>query len=136
MVNARKIIAKSIPKALACGMLQDNGRILFLIRKDAQGTERIELPSIEIFSGEDPVRKLASEFKRQTSIDAEVCEIKIEKRYNAGSRKRKNWVPCLVFIMRTKNMKVTAAPEFSGFKWLNLEDAKKTKLGRKAEWII
>jgi len=133
MSNARTLKQKSFPKALACGMLRDNERILFLLRKDK--IEHIELPSVEIFGEEDPVQKLTVEFRRQTGIDAEVCEIKMEKRYNAGSRKRKHWIPCLVFSMRAKNTKVVPAEEFSGFKWLNLEEAKKKKRGRKAEWL-
>ncbi len=130
MSDARKLPSKTIPKALACGMLEDNGRVLFLIRKDRHGTERIELPCITIFGAEDPVQKLTAEFRRQTGIDAEVCEIKMEKRYNAGSRKRKYWVPCLVFSMRAKQTKAVPAEEFSGFRWLSLEKAKKMKLGR------
>ena len=135
MSNARTLKQKSFPKALACGMLRDNERILFLMRKDRQKMERIELPSVEILREEDPVRKLTIEFRRQTGIDAEVCEIKMEKRYNAGSRKRKHWIPCLVFSMRAKNTKAVPAEEFSGFKWLSLEEAKKKKPGRKAEWL-
>ena len=82
------------------------------------------------------MQKLTAEFRRQAGIDAEVYGIKTEKRYNAGSRKRKHWVPCLVFTMHAKNMKAKTSQEFSGFKWLSLEEAKKKKLGRKAEWLI
>ena len=135
MSNARKLREKTFPKALACGMLRDNERILFLLRKDAHGTDRIELPSVEVLEGEDPVQKLSEEFKRQTGIDAEVHEIKMQKRYNAGSRRKKHWIPCLVFSMRAKNMKAKPSSEFSGFKWLTMEKAKTMKLGRKAEWI-
>ncbi len=136
MSDARRLQTKSIPKALACGMLLDKGRVLFLVSRDAHSTERIELPCTEIFGAEDPVQKLASEFKRQTGIDAEVCEIKMERRYNAGSRRKKRWITCLVFSIRAKNMRTKPSPEFSGFKWLALEEAKKTKLGRKAEWLL
>ncbi len=135
MSDARKLRQKTFPKALACGMLQDGNRILFLVRADEHGMERIEVPCIEIFPGEDPVSKLAAEFRKQTSIDAEVSEIKMEKRHNAGSRKRKHWIPCIVFSMRAKNTKAKASEEYSGFKWLTMEQAKKMKLGRKAEWI-
>lgn len=135
MSNARTLKQKSLPKALACGMLRDNERILFLIRKDRHGTERIELPSVEIFGEDDPVQNLTAEFKRQTGIDAEIREIKMEKRYNAGSRRKKRWIPCIVFSMRAKNMRAKASSEFSGFKWLTMEKAKEMKLGRKAEWI-
>ncbi len=132
MSNAHKLREKTFPKVLACGMLRDNERILFLIRKE---TERIELPSVEIFGEEDPVQRLTVEFRRQTGIDAEVYEVKMEKRYNAGSRKRKRWIPCIIFTMRAKNTKAKVSSEFSGFKWLTMEKAKDMKLGRKAEWL-
>ena len=135
MSSARPLKQKSFPKALACGMLRDNERILFLVGKDRHGIERIELPSVEIFGEEDPVKNLTAEFKRQTGIDAEIREIKIQKRYNTGSRKRKRWIPCMIFSMRAKNTKAKVSSEFSGFKWLTMEKAKTMKLGRKAEWV-
>jgi len=135
MSNARKLREKTFPKALACGMLRDNERILFLMRKDVHGLERIELPSVEVSEGEDPVQKLTEEFKRQTGIDAEIREIKMQKRYNAGSRRKKHWIPCIIFSMRAKNTNAKPSSEFSGFKWLTLEKAKTMKLARKAEWL-
>jgi len=135
MANHRRLIEHRMMKALACGMLEDRGRMLFLLQKDAQGIERIGLPCTDVYSGESPVHKLAAEFKRQTGIDAEICEIRMESKHNSGSRKRKNWVPCLVFSVKAKVAKAVPSGEFSGFKWLSLDDAKKMKLGRKAEWI-
>ena len=132
---ARKAEEKPLPKALACGMLRDGKRVLFLVRTDARGIGRLELPCTEVYGAEDAVRKLASEFMRQTGIDAEVLGIEAERRYNAGSRRRKKWVQCLVFGMRAKSARAKPAPEFSGFRWLGSEDAKKEKLGRKAEWL-
>jgi len=136
MSNARKLRERTFPKALACGMLRDNERILFLTHKDAHGIERIELPSVEVLEEEDPVQKLTEEFKRQTGIDAEVREIKMQKRYNSGSRRKKHWIPCIIFSMRAKNMNARPSSEFSGFKWLNMEKAKTMKLARKAEWLL
>ncbi len=132
---ARKAKEKQPPKALACGMLRDGKRILFLVRTDARGIERLELPCTEVRGAEDAVGRLASEFMRQTGIDAEVLGVEAEKRYNAGSRRRKKWVQCLVFGMRAKSARARPSPEFSGFRWLAVEDAKKEKLGRKAEWV-
>lgn len=135
MSNARKLREKTFPKALACGVLRDNERILFLVRKDLHGIERIELPSVEVLEGEDPVQKLTEEFKRQTGIDAEIREIKMQKRYNAGSRRKKHWIPSIIFSMRAKSMNAKPSSEFSGFKWLTMEKAKTMKLARKAEWL-
>lgn len=124
-----------LPKALACGMLEDERRVLFLVRKDEQGIERIEMPCVLVFSGRNPVAELAHEFIRQTGIDGQIHEIVFESRYNTGSRKRKNWVPCLVFKVTAKNMRAKIASEFLGFKWLGIEEAKKMKLSRMGEWM-
>jgi hypothetical protein len=122
-------------KCLACGMLKDEGRVLFLKRKDRRGIERIELPCVLVVSGRSPVAEIKAEFIRQTGIDAQIHEIIIESRHNAGSRRRRNWVPCLVFKFTAKNMRAKPADGFSGFRWLSLEDVKKEKLGRNAEWL-
>ncbi len=136
-MGRRKVpTATPIPKALACGMLEDNGRILFLIRSDVNGIERIELPSIVVPSGRSPVAEIKNEYLRATGIDGEVHEIVMESRFNAGSRKRRAMVPVLVFKITARNR--SAKPpsgEFSGFRWLSLEDAKRMRLDRKLEWL-
>jgi len=133
----RKKIPTGTPmlKALACGMLEDEGRVLFLIRKDERGIERYEMPCVLVFSGRNPLAELSGEFRRQTGIDAQIHDILIEGKYNAGSRKRKQLVPCLVFKVTAKSMRANPPPEFSGFKWLKMEDAKKAKLSRNSEWL-
>jgi len=134
MTNARVLKEKKVPKALICGMLKDGERILFLKRLDANGIERLEMPCILNY-GEDPVTQLTQEFRRQTGIDGEIGEIVFEARHNAGSRKKKVWIPCLVFKIMARNTRITLAKEFSGFRWLSVEDVKKEKLDRKLEWI-
>ncbi|MBI5227404.1 hypothetical protein HY988_02335 [Candidatus Micrarchaeota archaeon] len=128
-----------LPKALACGMLEDNTRILFLVRKDAQGIEKIELANVLVYSGRNPLAELKLEFAKQTGImDAQVGEIKetkTELRFNAGSRKRKEWVPCLVFEVTARNRSAKPSSEFSGFKWLSIKDAKEMKLTKRSEWV-
>ena len=134
-MRERRKTGSPLPKCLACGMIEDEGRALFLKRKDEHGIERIELPCVLVVSGRSPVAEIKSEFARQTGIDGQIHEIVFESRHNAGSRKRRSWVPCLVFRFSAKSMRAKPASEFSGFKWLKLEDAKKEKLGRTAEWI-
>lgn len=124
-----------IPKAIACGMLEDRGRIFFLLRIDEHGGERLEIPCVFAYTSTDPISQLAETFKKQTGIDAEVCEIRFETRYNAGTRRNRKFIPCLVFRMRSKSAKATPAAEFSGFKWLSLDNAKKQKLGKITEWL-
>jgi hypothetical protein len=125
-----------LPKALACGMLEDEGRVLFLVRTDERGVERLELPCVMVPSGRSPFAEIKTEFARQTGIDGQVHEIVLEGRHNAGTRKRKIWVPCLVFLVMARERRAKPANEFSGFKWLSLDEAKKQKLGRNAEWLL
>ena len=124
-----------LPKALACGMLEDSGRVLFLLRKDEHGTERIEMPCVLVPSGRSPVADIRAEFARQTGIDGEVHEIAIDGRHNAGTRRRRAWVPALVFKITAKQRSAKPSHEFSGFRWLPLDDAKKQKLSRNGEWL-
>lgn len=124
-----------LPKALACALLEDNGRILFLVRKDANGIERIELPCVLVPSGRSPFADIKEAFQKMTGIDGEFHEIALEGRHNVGFRRRKNWVPALAFKVTAKNRAARPSGEFSGFRWLSFEDALRQKLGRNAEWL-
>jgi len=127
-----------IPKALACGLLEDNGRILFLVRTEASGErkiERIELPCVLVPSGRSPFADIKEAFQRMTGIDGEIGEILVEERHNAGSRKRRMLVPVLIFKVSARNRSAKPSSEFSGFRWLSLEDAKKARLSRDCEWL-
>jgi ADP-ribose pyrophosphatase YjhB (NUDIX family) len=123
------------PAALACGMLEDGGRVLFLIRKNERGDELLELPCVFVAHGENPVAALAAEYLGQTGIDGEVGTVIAEYRHNAGSRKRKKWVPVLVFRISAKRRDAKPAPGFTGFRWLSLKEAAERKLSRRLEWL-
>ena len=125
-----------IIKALAVAALEDNERYLFLIRKDVNAVERIELPSVVVPSGKSPVAEIKSEFTRQTSIDGQIEGIIAQSTYNSGSRKRRALVPVLIFKVTAKERFAKPSNEFSGFKWLSLGQAKKEKLTRNAEWLL
>ncbi|MGV8176229.1 MAG: hypothetical protein ACP5NX_00305 [Candidatus Bilamarchaeaceae archaeon] len=127
---------KREPAALACGLLKDGGRILFMLKRDAQGRGSVELPCVEIFGKEDPVLKLSVEFRRQTGIDAQVHEIIQEGRHNSGSRKRKKWVPALGFRMSAKEARAKPSSEFAGFAWLPMNEAEKIRASRNCEWLF
>jgi hypothetical protein len=131
----RKLQQSPEVSALACGLLQDGERALFLCRKSHLGIETVELPCVQVFRGENPVGKLVEEFRRQTGIDAQAHEIAFEKRHNAGSRKRRRTVPALAFKMSAKNSSAKPAPEFSGYRWLSPADLSKFRLARNAEWL-
>lgn len=131
----RKILEKIKPTALACGMLEDNGRVLFLLKKDERGIECLEMPCTLIYSGGNPLSEITNEFKRQTKIDGQVHESILEGRYNAGSRKRRQLIPVLVFKITAKDRTARPSDEFSGFKWFSFDSAKTQRLSRKLEWI-
>ena len=123
------------PAALAVGLLEDNNRGLFLCRKNTLGQETIELPCILLQKGENPVASLTSEFRRQTGIDAQVHEVLFERRHNAGTRKRKVFVPVLVFKVTAKSPSCHPAAEFSGYRWLERSDLKKFRLAKNCLWL-
>jgi len=124
------------PSSLAAGLLDDNGRALFLVRKNASsGIETVELPCVLLLRGENPVARLAEEFRRQAGIDAQVHEILFEKRHNMGSRKRKVFIPALAFKVTAKNASAKPSGEYSGCKWIASADLVKYKLARNAEWL-
>ncbi|MFH1520307.1 MAG: NUDIX hydrolase [Candidatus Micrarchaeota archaeon] len=123
------------PTALACGMLEDNGRVLFLVKKDERGIECLEMPCVLVYSGGNPLSEITEEFKRQTGIDGQVHESIKEGKQNVGSRRKKHWITVLVFRITAKNRTAKPSNEFSGFKWLDFDNAKNQRLSRKLEWI-
>lgn len=135
MSRQRSLTGTPIPKALACGMLEDGGRVLFLVKMDERGIERIEMPCVLVPSGRSPFAEIKEAFPRLTGIDGEIHEIVLEGRHNTGSRKRKSIVPCLVFRITARNRMAKPSSEFSGFRWLSMDDAKKQRLTRNAEWM-
>ncbi|MBI4360255.1 NUDIX hydrolase [Candidatus Micrarchaeota archaeon] len=124
------------PSALACGLLRDGERFLFLKQKDGQGIEHIGFPCVFVFRGEDAVKKLSEAFLEQTGIDGHVREVLLEARHNAGSRRKKRFIACLGFLVSAKSANAAPGKGFTGFVWLSLKDAKTRKLLRFAEWIL
>ncbi len=131
----RKHAQPAAPAALACGLLEDGERALFLARKNVLGEELLEMPCVEVMAGENPVAALHAAFRAQTGIDAEVHDILFQRRHNAGTRKRRAIIPVLVFKLTAKSHAVRASPEFSGYRWLSPGDMGGKKLSRKSEWL-
>lgn len=131
----RKIHAAPQPTALAIGLLEDNNRALFLLRKNLVGVETIEMPCVLIMPGENPVARISEAFRQQTGIDGQVHDIMFEKRHNAGTRKRKFIIPALVFKITAKNATAKPGNGFSGYRWIASSDLLKHKLARNAEWL-
>ena len=115
----------SPPKAFACAMLNDGGRILFLVQKERYGRKRLVLPWAKIEGRRDPVGEIGKAFLEQSGIDGQVHEPLFEGRYNAGSNKYKKWIPLLVFGVSAKKMQCVPSKEFEGFRWLSIKDALK-----------
>jgi hypothetical protein len=134
LMGHKQAIPKT-PSALAAGLLEDNGRALFLLRTLPSGMQTVEMPCVLLLPGENPVARLGEEFRHQTGIDAQVHEILFEKRHNSGSRKRKIWIPALVFKVTAKNASAKPSAEFSGYRWIASNDLPKYKLARNAEWL-
>lgn len=135
MARQRMETGARMLKALACGLLEDGGRILFLIRKDEHGAERYEMPSVIVQSGRSPFAEINETFKRTTGIDGQVHEIVMNAKFNAGSKRRRMVIPVVVFKITARERFAKPSSEFSGFKWLTFEEAKKQKLSRNTEWI-
>jgi len=112
------------PKAFACAMLEDGGRVLFLVQKERYGKKRLVLPWAKVEGRRDPVSEISKAFVEQSGIDGQITEPIFEGRYNAGSNKYKKWIPLLVFGASAKKMKCAPSAEFEGFRWLSLRDAK------------
>ena len=127
--------AQPIPTAMACGMLSDGDKVLFLKRRDAQGVERLSLPYVFIFGKENPVSKLAESFLEQTGIDGHVQDVILQSTQNTGSRKKKRFIPVLGFRVTAKNTQAKPSAVFSGYTWTALESAAGQKLERNTEWI-
>ena len=132
----RKLNAAPKPACLACGLLEDGGRALFLARKNQLGVETVELPCVLLYAGENQVARLTEDFRIATGIDAQVHEVLFQRSHNAGSRKRKALIPALVFRMTAKNAFAKPGEKFSGFRWIASADLSKFKLARICSWLI
>lgn len=121
--------------ALLCGILEDSGRVLFLIRRDGQGQEMLEMPYAAVKEGENEVAALATAFREQAGIDVQVHGVIMQGRYNAGSRKRRRWVPALGFKVTAKSARVNAGEGFMGYRWVALDEIGNFRLGRSAGWL-
>ena len=129
-------IAAPLPAALACGMLLDGNRALFLVKKDEKGNETLSLPCTLIYAGENPAGAAVGALGAQAGIDAQEQGVMMQARHNVGSRKRKTFVPVLVFKMGAKNTCIRLSGDFSGYKWLEEKEAARCKFSKECGWLI
>ena len=122
------------PQVLVAGVLEDRGRFLFITRKTEEA-ETLELPHAIIPQGANPVPALVEVFRSQLGIDAQVHDVINERKHNAGSRKRKRWIPALAFRVTTKKAHARTSSGL-GYAWLSIDEARTKKLAKNAEWIL
>ena len=141
------------PVALAVGLLEDGGRALFLYQEPAPGAAAggggraaraeagaggrlLELPSVLVMPGENPVSRLAEGYSQMTGIDAQVHETMRQASVNVGTRKRRHLVPVLVFRLTAKRMSARAGAGWNGFVWLAVRQALGEKFTRRGQWFL
>ncbi len=128
---------RSPPKlsALVCALFEDKGRYFFLEKTDERGRVLLELPSLLVNEGEDPVAMLDAYVRSSFSLDPQIHLISLRGTFNAGSRKRRNLISALAFSCSAKKMQPKIPSAYSGSRWLTAEDALEKKLGRNSEWL-
>ena len=128
---------RTAPKlsALICALFEDNGRYFFLERLDERSRTLLELPSVLVNEGEDPVASLSAYLHSSLSLDPQIHLISLRGIYNSGSRKRRHLIPVLAFRCSAKKMQPKLPAPYSGSRWLTAEDALKEKLGKNSEWL-
>ncbi|MBI2079265.1 hypothetical protein HYT84_00750 [Candidatus Micrarchaeota archaeon] len=122
-----------LPKALSCGIIEDNGRILFRVFQDEHGINRVETPCVLVLSGESITAKLKAKLSEILENNVEIGEPIAEFFYNAGSRKKKNLIPCVVFKIQTFGR--IEVRKKSEFRWLRIEETKDMRKTKESEWL-
>lgn len=115
------------PRAIICGMLEKDGRILFL-EKDG----KIEMPWVYGTLAGDPIGAIGEAFRKKTDVRVEVGVVVIEGKQKVDGKE----VPVLVLKMEPKDYdyRIVPADEFSVL-WLTLEEARKKELLEHALWL-
>lgn len=126
------------PRALICGMLEREGRALFLMKGDADGEGRIEMPWIYGTLSGDPVGALGEAFRKQTSVKVHAERIVMEGKEDIGEPGRPDIVPVLVFRMVADRRPLEEPYPAKGYDaclWLALDEARRMPLGAHARWL-
>ncbi len=126
------------PRALICGMLEKDGKALFLVKKGADGTARIEMPWIYGTLAGDPVGALGEAFRKQTSVKVHAERIVMEGKEDIGEPGMPDIVPVLVFVVvadRSPMEEPYPAKGFDACIWLSMDEARQRPLGPHARWL-
>jgi ADP-ribose pyrophosphatase YjhB (NUDIX family) len=133
-MKAGKIASKS-HALLACALIQDGGRYLFIASPGRDGREELALPCALVEKGADPVAGLSAAVREQAGIDAHVEEPVLQGRFNAGSRKNRAMIPAIAFAVTSKSLRARTGDSAKRAEWLKAEDALKRRLARNSEWL-
>jgi len=110
------------PKAIICGMLEKEGKILFL-EKDG----KIELPWVYGSLRGDPMSQMEEAYLKKTDVKVEAAQVVMEEKSEELT------VHVLQMIPR-EGVNPDPSAGYSAV-WLTLEEAKKKPLAKHFEWI-
>lgn len=116
-----------VPRAIICGMLEKEGKILFL-EKDG----KIEMPWIYGTLAGDPISAIGEAFRKKTDVKVDVGVVVLEGKQKIDG----NEMPVLVLKVEPKDYEyeVVPADEFTAV-WLTLDNAKKKEVLEHALWL-
>lgn len=124
-----------LPKALALGAIEDNGRYLFHLVTDKYGVTRVDLPYSIVKSGESITAKIKMHILEIIENNIEIGEPVFEIKYNYGSKRNKNWIPAMVFKIETFGRIQIKKEKMREYKWLKLEEAVKFSKTKESQWF-
>jgi hypothetical protein len=137
-VGKIKMAAAPGRKALICGMLERGDRMLFLIRKDAKGYERVEMPCVYGTTKADFVGQLAEAYKKQTNVKVVTGKLRIEGKHNVGTGAKPEYIPVLVFEMSPQDplVRPDAGKGIERCEWMTVMEAKNRQLTDDGMWLL
>ncbi len=118
---------KYAPRAIICGLLERDGKILFL-EKDGL----IELPWIYGTLAGDPINAIGQAYRMKTDVKVNVGPLAYEGKAIINDEH----LPVLVLKMEPKEEEyVVTIADSKKAVWLTIEEAKKKKLADQAKWL-
>ena len=115
---------------LVCGMLEKDGKVLFISRKE-DGIEKFELPCIIGTQRGDPVSALAEGFRKQTDIKVEVRNIVKEGDFELQGG-TEHYV---IFGVESENKDVSPCGGYTGYGWFTFDEIKKKNVTSRFRWL-
>ncbi len=124
-----------LPKALALGAIEDNGRYLFHLVTDKYGVTRVDLPYVLVKSGESIAAKIKEQIHQIIENNVEIGEPIFQVTYNAGTRRKRNFIPAIIFKVETFGRIQMKKEKMQEYKWLKLDETKTISKTKESEWF-